>query len=293
MCAVDMVEHRRNSWELYGFDFMIDENFRPWLIEINSSPACDYSTTVTEKYVQKALVEILAVVLDLRKWEATPKKERGDKPSTGGWQCIYRGPMLEKPFASLGSDMTLKGEACRLPRAHQSLPASSRKAVDVIGSKPKIMMPSVHPNQSSPTNAATEETANYDFKRRREVPARRVSLPLATDSSNALQGMVSESDHEMQSQSLVMSARTRAKNESAMGSMNDSDDDEDFDTDASSTRRDERYNSTVRVQDSGIGVDKASKLNGKQRLRSGVTGSAYPAPANKEAIPLKTFQVDF
>lgn len=28
MCAVDGVEHRKNSWELFGYDFMIDSHFK-------------------------------------------------------------------------------------------------------------------------------------------------------------------------------------------------------------------------------------------------------------------------
>lgn len=37
---------RQNSFELLGFDLMVDENLKPWLIEINTSPAMDYSTVI-------------------------------------------------------------------------------------------------------------------------------------------------------------------------------------------------------------------------------------------------------
>ena len=48
----DSFEYKRGCFELYGFDVMIDDNFNPWLIEVNSSPAMDYSTKVTEKLVK-------------------------------------------------------------------------------------------------------------------------------------------------------------------------------------------------------------------------------------------------
>eukprot|EP00604_Paraphysomonas_vestita_P004430 CAMPEP_0174824716 /NCGR_PEP_ID=MMETSP1107-20130205/37179_1 /TAXON_ID=36770 /ORGANISM="Paraphysomonas vestita, Strain GFlagA" /LENGTH=143 /DNA_ID=CAMNT_0016053491 /DNA_START=149 /DNA_END=577 /DNA_ORIENTATION=+ len=118
MCGADAIEHRKNSWELYGFDYMIDDDFTPWLIEINSSPACDYSTKVTEVYVQAALVELLNVVLDVREWETNSKKNKENIPcpDTGGWENIYTGPFLETPSSSFGTDISIKGEPMKLPR---------------------------------------------------------------------------------------------------------------------------------------------------------------------------------
>ena len=29
---------------MFGYDFMVDDNFNVWLIEVNSSPSMDYST---------------------------------------------------------------------------------------------------------------------------------------------------------------------------------------------------------------------------------------------------------
>ena len=110
---------------------MVDDQSNAWLIEINSSPACDYSTKTTERYVQKALVEMLSVVLDTREYEK--EKERRSKrkskkkvvdgdeeddddgrPDTGGWERIYKGPLLESAVASFGAEMELKGNAMKV-----------------------------------------------------------------------------------------------------------------------------------------------------------------------------------
>merc|ERR1712224_510193 len=72
-CGSDGIEGRKGSHELYGFDFMISEDDRPgkeglprvWLIEVNSSPAMDYSTRITTPLVKKCMEDLLKVILDV------------------------------------------------------------------------------------------------------------------------------------------------------------------------------------------------------------------------------------
>ena len=72
------VTGRKGSCELVGYDFMIDENLNPWLIEINMSPSMDYSTPVTKKLVKMVLTDTAKVL--------SMGKRSGD---TGGFKCIY------------------------------------------------------------------------------------------------------------------------------------------------------------------------------------------------------------
>ena len=36
----EVIENRMNSFELFGFDFVVDKDLHLWLIEVNMSPAC-------------------------------------------------------------------------------------------------------------------------------------------------------------------------------------------------------------------------------------------------------------
>lgn len=42
----ELVPKRAKSFELFGYDFMLDADLEVWLIEVNTSPAMDYSTVL-------------------------------------------------------------------------------------------------------------------------------------------------------------------------------------------------------------------------------------------------------
>ena len=58
---------RQNTFEILGYDFLIDTKGKVWLLEVNSSPDLGFSTKTTEKLVTQMLQDAATLVLDKEK----------------------------------------------------------------------------------------------------------------------------------------------------------------------------------------------------------------------------------
>ena len=87
-CAKHKLFNRKNNFEVFGFDIMLDDKLNVYIIEINASPDWTYSTKVTEKLVKIASDDIMKVVLDLPKENLKPENER-KKVDTGLFRQIF------------------------------------------------------------------------------------------------------------------------------------------------------------------------------------------------------------
>jgi len=97
--------------ELYGFDIFIDEEVKPWLIEVNSSPTMEYSTGITEKLCHQVMEDTIKVIVDYS--FASTKK----KPSinTGDWELIFTSnSVVEKQLSSFGENFVCEGKKMKI-----------------------------------------------------------------------------------------------------------------------------------------------------------------------------------
>jgi len=80
----------RHCFELYGYDIMIDDALKPWLIEVNASPSLTANTR--EDYDLKS--DMLHDLFDVMDLEGNLK---GDEEHVGGFDLIYDNGYVEMP----------------------------------------------------------------------------------------------------------------------------------------------------------------------------------------------------
>ncbi|CAB0028357.1 unnamed protein product [Trichogramma brassicae] len=101
LASQEAMDRRRNSFELYGADFMLMEDFSVWLIEINSHPDMSNSTSVTSRLCRRVLEDTVRLVVDHRE---DPQADTGD------FELAYR--QRPSPCQSyLAAGLRLHGQA--------------------------------------------------------------------------------------------------------------------------------------------------------------------------------------
>lgn len=79
---------RRHSFEFFGFDFMIDEDFRVWLIEVNTNPLLAIHNKRMSDLLPKMLADLLKINLDPVFEDLTPEEKNNVHEDTG-FDLIY------------------------------------------------------------------------------------------------------------------------------------------------------------------------------------------------------------
>mmetsp|Transcript_37710 Transcript_37710/g.33742 ORF Transcript_37710/g.33742 Transcript_37710/m.33742 type:complete len:132 (+) Transcript_37710:1648-2043(+) len=57
-------QHKDLTFELFGLDFMIDNEFKPWLIEVNTNPSLDTQSPLLSKIIPTMIENLFRVVVD-------------------------------------------------------------------------------------------------------------------------------------------------------------------------------------------------------------------------------------
>lgn len=68
--------NKKNTFEIFGYDFMIDQNLVPWLIEVNTNPCLEETSKLLKMLLPRMLDDAFRLTLDI----AYPATEQGKKP---------------------------------------------------------------------------------------------------------------------------------------------------------------------------------------------------------------------
>ena len=79
-----LVNHRSNCFELFGFDVILDSELKPWLLEVNLSPALSTDSPL-DAYIKGNLISDTLTLIGIRQYDKRTNGEAKAKWRLKAW----------------------------------------------------------------------------------------------------------------------------------------------------------------------------------------------------------------
>ena len=93
------VNRRQHCFEVFGYDFMVDTNFKVWLIEVNSNPCLETSSSLLSRIIPNMLDNAFKIALDPIFINSNSKKY--DHVGENKFQLVYNSTVYEEQNSSI------------------------------------------------------------------------------------------------------------------------------------------------------------------------------------------------
>jgi len=63
--AIINKQMRKYCFEIFGYDFMVDKDYKPWLIEVNTNPCLEESSALLKQLIPRMLDDAFKLTIDV------------------------------------------------------------------------------------------------------------------------------------------------------------------------------------------------------------------------------------